>query len=238
MSLTNLLSSSENQNEIAIQNKINELQKEYDAIESKLYLFENQLRLALEDCIIEAQELTVVYKKLKKAKKEKRFEQKKRGKNYKESSELTISHYDNRKESVSPSEKIERKKLYREAMLNVHPDKFSLNENQLDLATNVTSNLIEIYKTGSLDDLKFYHSKIMRGVLLGVDNKIVDNAVDVERYLKKQLLDIEDKLSSIKKKHTYVVLTTYNDPMSFIEELQEYYLDKIEKLKKRTRKAR
>lgn len=237
MSLTNL-PSSENLKIIEIQNEINRLQNEFDAIERKLHVFENQLRLALEDSIIEVQELTVVYKKLKKEKKEKRFEQKKRGKNYKESSELIILHEKDLKNSDSSVEKKERKKLYREAMLNVHPDKFSLNETQQDLATDVTSNLIEIYKTGTLEELKFYHSKIMRGLLLDGENKINDNTIDHETYLKKQLLAIQNKLSSLKKKHTYIVLTTYENPMDFQEELQAYYQDKIEKLKKRTRKAR
>jgi hypothetical protein len=238
LSLNEQLPAFENQKLIEIQNRIDQLQMEFDVVEEELRLFENKLRLALEDFIIEVQELTVLYKKIKREKKEKRLEQKRRGKNYQGSSELKILKSGNWAPEVSTSEKKERKKLYREAMLNVHPDKFSMDENKLELATDITSNLIEVYKNGSFEDLQFYHSKIMNGLLIEVKNKVEPTGVELELYLTKQLFEIQEKLESIKSKHTYVVLTSYKNPMSFVNELTDYYLDKIAKLKKRTRKVR
>src|SRR5680860_1114419 len=44
-------------------------------------------------------------------------------------------------------------------------------------------------------------------------------------------------LQLAKTNHTYKVLTEYENPLTFIDELKEYYHDRIYKLKKRTRKA-
>ena len=93
--------------------------------------------------IIESQELFILYKQIKKAKKAKRLEQKKRGKNYKESEGLQIIS-SKKKSIILPKEQIEKKRLYREAMLHVHPDKFFKNEEQTEIATDITRQLIEI----------------------------------------------------------------------------------------------
>ena len=51
------------------------------------------------------------------------------------------------------------------------------------------------------------------------------------------LLKLEKQLELTKTKHTYKVLTEYDNLLTFIDELKEYYKDRIFKLKKRTRKA-
>ena len=238
MSLNQQLPTSDNQRVIEIQNRITQLEKEYAEVAEKLRLFENQLRLALEDVIIEVQELTVLYKKLQKKKKEKRLEQKRRGKNYKEPAIVKTKNTKTVLNEVSSLEKKERKKLYREAMLNVHPDKFTLNEKEQELATDISSKLIDIYKSGSLEELQLYHSKIMSGMLVEIEKPTGKTNKNLEYHLKKQLSELQHKLKSLKNKHTYVVLMSYEQPISFAEELKIYYFDKIEKLKKRTRKAR
>lgn len=74
--------------QLLLKAKLLSLQEEYQYIEQKIAVFEHQIRSALSNEIIEVQELTVNYKNLKKAKKLKRIAQKKKGKNYKESSSL------------------------------------------------------------------------------------------------------------------------------------------------------
>jgi hypothetical protein len=219
--------------------QIEALREELEFIEQKTNAFETILRTSLADELIEEQELRIIYKQLQQAKKEKRLEQKKRGKNYKE--QIGIKPIG--KVKVNPSDKEEqkeKKRLYREAMLHVHPDKFSMNEEKIDLATEVTSKLIDIYRAGNLQELQIYHAHIFSGNAL---NQVFDvypegtKKIAQDSYLIKEKERLEDLLLRAKNRHTYKVLTEYADPLLFVEELRDYYADKIMKLRKRTRKA-
>jgi len=59
----------------------------------------------------------------------------------------------------------------------------------------------------------------------------------LKNYLEKEISQLEKQLEQAKRKHTFKVLSEYENPLTFIEELKEYYLDRIFKLRKRTRKA-
>ena len=105
----------------ALLNRIKLLQQELEGIKTEIRNFEVLLRSHVSDLIVEAQELFILYKEIKKAKKIKRLEQKKRGKNYKEPKGLRI--ISKQKGNVIPGEQQkEKRRLYREAMLHVHPD--------------------------------------------------------------------------------------------------------------------
>ncbi|MCF4100328.1 hypothetical protein L1I30_01495 [Gillisia sp. M10.2A] len=201
--------------------------------------FEAVLRAHLENEIIEEQELSVLYKQLKLAKKQKRLAQKRKGKNYIEPKALKVlSSQENF--IKDPEKEKEKKRLYREAMLQSHPDKFSLQEQKMELATEVTTTLIKIYQEGSLQELKEYHTHILSGNAFLEVGSIVKQKVNLDTddmYLKNRLAQLQKQLEEAKNKHTYKVLTEYEDPFSFISELKEYYADRISKLKKRTRKA-
>jgi hypothetical protein len=219
--------------------QIEALRKELELIEQKTNAFETILRNSLANELIEEQELRILYKKLQQAKKEKRLEQKKRGKNYKE----PIGIKPIIKASVSTSSKEEQKeikRLYREAMLHVHPDKFSMNEEKIDLATEVTGKLIDIYRAGNLQELQMYHAHIFSGNAL---KQVIDihpkgaKTILQDSYLKKEKEQLAELLFTAKNQHTYKVLIEYPDPLLFVDELKVYYADKIAKLRKRTRKA-
>ena len=136
-------------------------------------------------------------------------------------------------------EQKERKRLYREAMVFSHPDKFSLHHEKIDLATEITTKLIEIYQSGSLEKLQDFHTHICNGnAFLKHNNSVVsgDNKPR-DNYLEKEISQLEKQLEQAKRKHIFKVLSEYENPLTFIEELKEYYLDRIFKLRKRTRKA-
>ena len=222
-----------------LKTKLKVLQAELNSIEQKIIAFETILRSHLENEIIEEQELNVLYKNLQKAKKEKRIAQKKRGKNFIEAEGLKKV---TKCKSVNPTtieEQKERKRLYREAMVFSHPDKFSLHHEKIDLATEITTKLIEIYQSGSLEKLQDFHTHICNGnAFLKHNNSVVsgDNKPR-DNYLEKEISQLEKQLEQAKRKHTFKVLSEYENPLTFIEELKEYYLDRIFKLRKRTRKA-
>lgn len=218
-----------------LKTQIQAVEQELEAVAQKTIAFEHTLRAALADQLIEAQELTVLYKEQKRAKKEKRQAQKQRGKNYQAPEGLTrIEKPTAKPEDIGEAK--ERKRLYREAMLHVHPDKFSTDseEDQLDAATEMTSKLIDIYKSGTLQDLQSFHAYIFSGNALVIDKEKVDPTIK-DNYLEKELERLRKELSLAKARQTYQVLTEYDDPFEFINELKAYYQDRIQKLKRRTR---
>ncbi|WP_461629937.1 hypothetical protein [Labilibaculum euxinus] len=226
--------------QLFLKEQIEALRKELEFIEQKTIAFETLLRTSLADELIEEQELRIIYKKLKQAKKEKRLEQKKRGKNYKEPIGIKPISTAAVNKTSNKEEQKEIKRLYREAMLHVHPDKFSMNEEKIDLATEITSQLIDIYKAGNLHELQQYHAHIFSGNALNQEIKVLPKGTKIiaqNSYLKKEKEHLEDLLFAAKNRHTYKVLTEYPDPLLFVEELRVYYADKIIKLRKRTRKA-
>ncbi|MHB1146088.1 MAG: hypothetical protein ACYC01_00680 [Lutibacter sp.] len=214
------------------------MQKELNDIDLKTTAFEAILRSHLTDELIEEQELTVLYKKVQLAKKEKRFAQKKKGKNFKDLEGLKVIAKNNANTTTEDDQK-EKKRLYREAMLFVHPDKFSMHVEKIDLATEVTTKLIAVYQTGNLAELQIFHTHIFSGnaMMYFPENSEKNSNTKEDSYLQNELLKLEKKLEFARTKHTYKVLTEYENPLTFIDELKEYYQDRIFKLKKRTRKA-
>lgn len=224
------------QEQLLLKAKISLLQLELNDIEQKTNAFEAILRSHLTNELIEEQELTVLYKKMQLAKKEKRFARKKKGKNFKDLEGLKVI----AKNSANPKsqgDQKEKKRLYREAMLFVHPDKFSMNHEKIDLATEVTTKLIAIYQAGSLAELQIFHTHIFSGNAMMQLPEFSEKTAKEDAYLQNELLKLEKQLQVAKTKHTYKVLTEYENPLTFIDELKEYYQDRIFKLKKRTRKA-
>lgn len=209
---------------------------EINKVEKKLLPFEQLLRNAIADLLVEERELVILYKQQKRAKKEKRLEQKRRGKNYKEPKEVKV--IQKQKVSLEKENQQERKKLYKEAMLYVHPDKFSMKGAEESLATDITTKLIEIYKTGTLEELKKYHSYIFSGSLtieIAENTIIKDVRIDENEYLKSEVIRLEEQLNKLQNSYTNKVLNEYEKPLLFVDELKEYYKDRIFKLKKRTR---
>tara|TARA_R110001583_G_scaffold123082_1_gene274442 strand:- start:63473 stop:64210 length:738 start_codon:yes stop_codon:yes gene_type:complete len=227
------------QEQLVLKAKIELVQSQLNEIEQQTIAFEAILRSNLENQLIEEQELTILYKKIQQVKKEKRLNQKKKGKNYKEIIGLKVI-AESKVINANVDDLKEKKRLYREAMLHVHPDKFSLNATKLDIATEITAKLIEIYQSGSLNELQIYHTHIFSGnALLQFIKPSLNSSTKIEKdiYLIKELAQLEKVLLAAKNKHTYKVLTEYKNPLTFIDELKEYYRDRIFKLKKRTRKA-
>lgn len=221
-----------------LQHEIQILQLELNEILKKTQSFEMLLRSHVSDLIVESQELFILYKEIKKAKKNKRLEQKKRGKNYQEPKGLQIIH-SNDKPIVATEEQKEKRRLYREAMLHVHPDKFHMSKLESEVATEVTSRLIEIYKTESLETLQAYHAHIFKGNIGIHLSKVASEVKGLvnDNYLQLEKERIIKEIASAKKQHLYTVLTEYDNPMSFITEIKDYYEDRIFKLRKRTRKG-
>tara|TARA_Y100001949_G_C15948950_1_gene313768 strand:+ start:77 stop:793 length:717 start_codon:yes stop_codon:yes gene_type:complete len=219
-----------------LQHELESLKAQLMEVEQATEAFEATLRTALIEELILEQELTALYKEQKKAKKEKRLEQKKRGKNYKEPKRVVPQSRPS-KATSSPEDIKALKKLYREAMLHVHPDKFSMQEDKQDLAHEATTQLIQLYQQGDLAALQAYVNHILAEGLVQNESatKLVTSEVDMLAHLKNEIARLQSELEAAKNRYTYKVWTTYDDPNTFIDELREYYLDRIAKMKRRTR---
>ena len=218
-----------------LKSQIEAISQELNAVEQKTIAFENTLRNSLANELIEVQELTVLYKAQKKAKKAKRQRQKQKGKNFQ--ADAGLKRVEKPKVKLEDASEVkERKRLYREAMLHVHPDKFSTQsaEDQLEVATEMTSKLIDIYKSGTLDELRSFHAHIFSGNTLSIEKDKISYTFK-DDYLEKELARLKRELSMAKTKQTYQVLMEYDVPLEFINELKVYYQDRIQKLKRRTR---
>ncbi|MGB0915910.1 MAG: hypothetical protein ACPGVI_07540 [Crocinitomicaceae bacterium] len=222
--------------QFGLKTRIAQLEKELDEVLTKTRSFEAKLRIHIEDDIIQERELNAIYRKLRNAKKQKRLEQKRRGKNYKEPTSTLIPP---KKElpKVELSNKQELKRLYKETMFLVHPDKYSLNEDMGEKATEATANLIDIYKSGDLAKMRLFHQHVVSGNAIE-DNSIKADEQEPDAYLESEIERLTEALFQAKHKRTYKVLTTYDNPESYVEELKAFYADRIAKLIKRTRKAR
>ncbi len=237
MSKNNLPDFTQSDQKILLE-EIRLLKQELESLEKHILNFEILLRSHIGELIVESQELFVLYKQIKKAKKAKRLEQKKRGKNYQESNAIRVVSKVIKKD-VSTEQQKEKKRLYKEAMLHVHPDKFYMDKEETDVATEVTSRLIEIYKTESLETLQAYHAHIFKGntaVVLG-ESALNIKVVEKVDYLQQEKERLEKGIVSVRDSHLYKVLTEYDNPLTFVDELKGYYKDRIFKLRKRTRKG-
>lgn len=212
------------------------LQEEISLVNKEIEAFEAVLRSHLIDLMIEERELFALYKRLKKEKKEKRKIQKQKGKHYKASSGLIVQ--SPAKKALNTAVEKEKKRLYRETMLMVHPDKFSMKEENNERATELTTKLIDIYKHQDLESLQHFHNYIKgNSILADLNVPTKKSSLAKEVYLKREQEQLQEQLNELKDKYVYKVLKDYKNPNSFIEELRLYYQDRIAKLKKRTRKA-
>lgn len=218
--------------------KINVVKAEIEQVRIGLHEFEAILRNFVLDDMIEEQELAAKYRNFQKAKRAKRQAQKKKGKNYKEP--IGIVAVKNKSNAEPEEVKLERKKIYREAMLLVHPDRTGGDEREKENATEITAKLVDIYNGGNLEELQIFcaHIQNQQRPDFNVKSDIMQIENASKTYYESELQKYESELAALKAKHTYKVLSTYARPIDFAQELKDYYKERIEKLKKRTRKVK
>ncbi len=225
-----------------LQHQITMLEKELEQLKSKTEQFEMLVRRNLYFEIDQIAKLSELYKQHKKEKKNKRREQKKRGKNYKEPNQLLRPNTRFKPVPKSePESQIELKRIYKEAVVQVHPDKISqFNEvDQIQNASELTARLNSIYKSGDLDELVyFYHHVILTN---SSDDYLqfskVDDKLKIDSLQKKKER-LQAELEKIKQSYSFHIIDNYRNPTDFIDELRLQFIDKIKQLEKRTRKIK
>ena len=226
-----------------LENAIAQLEKELAAAENDLNVFSAQLRTQLQPQIRQIQQLTAIYKKLKADKKAKRLEQKKKGKNYREPTALKqATAAPSHAAKPAPENQQELKRLYKEAIRHVHPDKFAgEGAGKTDRATEVTMQLIDYYESGDLEELKGFYEYIISGNAMShvpYQPETVADPATLLVYLQQKQEELLRALAEIKNSELYHVLQTYAEPLTFVHELRQQFEQKILQLQKRTRKAK
>lgn len=225
-----------------LQREIAALEAELERLKQETEAFESEIHSRLNRQIARVRELSELYKKRKKEKKAKRLEQKKRGKNYKEPKQLQPNREPKEAEAaLNDDEQQALKRLYREAVVQVHPDKVSQagDEDRILHATSITARLNDIYKRGDLDELINFYQTIISGSQVPGLNTAAEERVDPKirlASLKRKKEAVMMQLEQVRNSYSYTVLQTYENPLSFIDELRLQFEERIIQLEKRTRK--
>lgn len=231
-----IISSSVATEDIAqLEREIAAIEAELLGVESRLNAFESIIRTQLNHKIIQIRELSALYKSQKLAKKAKRLEQKKRGKNYQEPKGILRT--EPSKQGAVSAEQPELKRLYKEAIVHVHPDKFQ-DEDESNRANDLTIQLIDLYKSGDLEKLILFHEHILTGNAMShkaFQPESIVNPKSMLIFLKRKKLELLESLEGLMQSYTFTVLSTYQDPNSFINELSLQFDQRIAQLLKRTR---
>lgn len=222
------------------------LEKELSALEYDINVFESEIRSALYMQIRRIRELTETYKNLKRAKKNKRLEQKKRGKNYQEPVGLKQTgpriRESKENQGAGQADQQELKRLYKEAIVRVHPDKLTdADEDTTQRATALTIELNKLYKSGDLDELNSLHEHILSGNAMTHERfkpETLASPAAMLNFLKKRKADLTAEIENLKKSALYQELILGKNHAEFINDLRMQFEQRIVQLEFRTRKAK
>ena len=222
---------------VSLKNETALLQAELNLLETAIANFQSEIRLELAAQILLFRELTDIYKNRKKAKKQKRMEQRKRGKNYKQPVGLKRTDASFTTENlVSADERQEIKRLYKEAILQVHPDKLTdADEALYQLATSLTAQLNGFYNSGNLEELNRLHYDITSKKPVADSFEKENNWRLTVRFLQQQKQQLRQALQQIKACEIYNLYNSNNDTGFIINNLRIQFEARIEVLKKRTK---
>jgi hypothetical protein len=214
-----------------LEQEVLRLEAELQQAEATLNAFEQTVRAQLGGQIRQMRALTDVYKAQKAAKKEMRREQKRRGKNYQEPQGLLKARRE--EEELDSDDPAELKRLYREAIVQVHPDKFpAASESEGRQAAALTTHLNALYERGDLDALRDFHEHILGEQPLRHTPYVAGNAT--HNFLLRKKEQLASALDELLQSQSYQLAIT-PDRGELMDELREQFEQRIVQLKKRTR---
>jgi len=240
MSKAIIKSKSEHEGEIiSLEREIHQLENDIQTAEQEVNNFEAEIRAKLQFKILKMRQLGDIYKTQRVEKKKKRLEQKRKGKNYIEPKGIKKTKAIDGEKSLDKKTKEDLRKLYKEAIVRVHPDKF-VNDDILksDRATEITIKLNAIYKSGNIEALNLFHEHIISGNAMSHKVFAPESVIETKsmlKFLRKKKAELVESLKITKQSYTYHVLKNYAEPMKFLSELEIQFDERIEQLQKRTK---
>ena len=131
------------------------------------------------------------------------------------------------------------KRLYREAIVQIHPDKLVDADDELnERATAITGQLNEVYKNGDLEELNRLHEYIISGNALTYildQPETVNDLPAMIQFLQQKKLKLQQLLHEIKTSAIYDLWISRKDMLGLISELKIQFEERIVILQKRTK---
>ncbi|WMJ72127.1 hypothetical protein RCC89_02930 [Cytophagaceae bacterium ABcell3] len=216
----------------ALQKEIALLTQELKKVQKQLAPLENEVHNRLHKEIERVQELTNIYKKQQEQTKTEQPEQEQNNpqpNDKKASKKATFI--------LNEEEKKVLKRIYKEAIRQVHPDKLIQTgcQDAEKTATKLTAELNRIYKHEDLEELIKFYERVIASTFIGGTSAKVDIDPELRRgFLEKKKQVIASGIKELKSSYLYTVMATYKNPLSFVDELRKHFTRKIEVLEKRT----
>lgn len=147
--------------------------------------------------------------------------------------------YENSKEKKTPKlaeeDENDLKKMYREAIMSIHPDRFNDDPEKLAKANEITARLTEAYKNKDIQTVREVWQAIKEGTIFGLDIGVIDNEEILKRILDKLILRKNSLLltiQSLKKNEFYGLGLKKQEWESYFESTKNQLNSNIEQLKK------
>lgn len=217
------------------------LQNEYSQKAKQLSQFENFLREKLNSQLVTIRELEAVYKAEKRAKKDKRIQQKLKNKKSGTTSSFSVAVQATAQSTAKEEIPTDIKKLYREALQNIHPDKFAHNTDHAQIANEITTELIQVYQNNDFDRLKDLHELIIYGNILELSNQntsVESPKKDTLESVQKEIETLQQHILVLQNSQLYLLMIENEDVQKLLETLKTQFEERIQVLLKRTRKSR
>ncbi len=147
--------------------------------------------------------------------------------------EYTRSYEESKKQqlnSLTPAEKKELKKLYRQTSLRCHPDRVV--EELHEQAEEIFVELNKAYKANDLERVKAINEQVKSGAMLSKSETITElkKLESTVSSLKQKLQDWLDKLDKLKAMPTFQTVSSIDDWTIYFEETKVVLADQLSRL--------
>lgn len=218
--------------------EITELEAQISELESKLNKYEAILRASLSDLLLEQlrlqQELAQIRAKItmKRVYEEEAKEWQAR---YEETKSSLNEDKKVKTEDLSSADFAEMKKMYREAIFAIHPDKFHDDADKYAAATEYSQQLIDAFKSSDYTKVKEIWERVKNGWIFDSDILVSDNWEVLSRYLDKQRQKhaaLVIKLSELQGNEVLLASENYTNFDDYVDICRIQLQNNIEHIKK------
>lgn len=212
----------------SVEIQLNAIENEKVEIEKALHEFSIQYNTILGKTILEILKIKKQLAQSEKEREQAEAEEEEFSKDYESKKDIKIR-------SLNEAEQKELKKLYREASMQCHPDKFIDDPVKVIIAQQVFVSLTEAYKSNDLEKVREILHNIKSGNFnmdeLAHSNKKEDLKAQISN-LKRKLKETTEILNALKVSSSYNIIESHKDLNQYFSELKQKLEFELELLKK------
>jgi HPt (histidine-containing phosphotransfer) domain-containing protein len=216
----------------ALEQKASALKSELDRLQREIRQWEQLVWDRLHPQIKLVQELKATIKAKKTVKKQKRLDQKRKGKNFDPNMPVPAPRKPQSKKAETGEE---IKQLFRSSLKLVHPDRQEQdNEGALATAHSLTSRLNTLYAIQDLDGLREFYETLSQHAIQDVPRSNPGNS-NRQTLLHVEITALQKEIEACKQSYFYQVMQEKQDVETWIAELRAYFEERIPVLQKRAK---